>query len=281
MSYLNKFSTKNSFRAYEKKIDNNKSIEALNKSREKQLLEQEKLLKDYKFNPNDPRLVKKEKNPNIFLETYKCVKVEIETYFMESFRNIIIKSNILDKDMIISNTLSINKTTNNLLENLLENLNLINLNKSEIGELLYETILDKIERNNTDQSIEDINNKISIIENTYADILHRNILNVIIKEKQRKQERLILEEKVEEKRNIKEKDRKNLRNTSLLEALLTFNSKLHKDEILNESEEMEKSNFCMSESIIQYSFLETLKIMNLIEIDETRFIDKLKFYKIK
>lgn len=276
------FNTKNSFRAYEKKIDNDKAISALNQYEDKRLLEQQNILNESKIQSNDPRLVTKEKPLNKFTETYKFINSEVERYFMESFRNIIIKSNILDKDLVITNSVSINKITNELLENLLDSVNLKDLNKSNLGTLLYENILDKVERNHdSDEPLDDINNKISVIENTYAELLHESVLSMIVKEKKRKQEKLLVESKVEDKKNIKYEDRLKLRNTSLLEALLTFNSKLHKDEVLNESEEMEKSNFCLSESIMQYSFLETLRIMNLVDINETKFIDKLKYYKIK
>lgn len=282
MANYSKLSTRNSFRAHERMLEQQKIADALNKTQEKKLLEQQESFNSTKINPLDPKYIRKEKAPNKFVETHKFIEGEVERHFMESFRNIIIKSNILDKDLVITNSLSINKTTNELLESLLSDINIKDLNKSEVGKLLYESILDKVERgHDLNECLEDIDDKISIIENTYADILHENILNMIVKEKQRKQEKLLVESKVEDKKNIKNKDREALRDTSLLEALLIFNSKLHKDEVLNESEEMEKSNFCMSESIMQYSFLETLKIMNLISINETKFIDKLRSYKIK
>lgn len=282
MVNYNKLSTRNSSKAHERKLDFDKVQNALDRDKEKRLLEQEEILNKLKIQPNDPRLVKKEKNPNKFTETYKFINGEVERYFMESFRNIIIKSNILDKDLVVTNSVSINKTTNELLENLLDNINLKDLNKSELGNLLYENILDKVESGHAlNESLEDIDDKISIVENTYAKLLHESVLNMIVKEKQRKQDKLLVESKVEDKKNVKYKDKVKLKDTSLLEALLTFNSKLHKDEVLNESEEMEKSNFCLSESIMQYSFLEALKIMNLVDINETKFIDKLKYYKIK
>ena len=282
MVNYNNLSTRNSFRAHERKLDFDKAQNALDKNKEKKLLEQEEILNKSKIQPNDTRLIKKEKNPNKFLETYKFINSEVKRYFIESFSNVIIKSNILDKDLVINNSISINKTTNELLENLLNTINIKDLNKSEIGILLYENILDKVERcHDLNESLEDINDKISVIENTYADLLHESVLNMIVKEKQRKQDKLLVESEVENKKNVKYKDKVKLRDTSLLEALLTFNSKLHKDEVLNESEEMEKSNFCLSESIMQYSFLEALKIMNLLDINETKFIDKLKYYKIK
>jgi len=282
MVNYSKLSTRNSFRARERMLDQQKIADALNKTHEKKLLEQQESFNSTKINPLDPKYIRKEKAPNKFVETHKFIEGEVERYFMESFRNIIIKSNILDKDLVITNSLSINKTTNELLESLLGDINIKDLNKSEVGKLLYESILDKVERgHDLNESLEDIDDKISIIENTYADVLHENILNMIVKEKQRKREKLLVESKVENKKNIKNKDREALRDTSLLEALLIFNSKLHLDKVLNESEQIEKSKFCMSESIMQYSFLETLKIMNLININETKFIDKLKFYKIK
>ena len=282
MVNYNKLSTRNSFKAHERKLDFDKVQNALDRDKEKRLLEQEEILNKLKVQPNDPRLIKKEKNPNKFTETYKFINSEVERYFMESFRNIIIKSNILDKDLVVTNSVSINKTTNELLENLLDGINLKDLNKSELGNLLYENILDKVERcHDLNESLEDIVDKISVVENTYAELLHESVLNMIVKEKQRKQDKLLVESKVEDKKNVKYKDKVKLRDTSLLEALLTFNSKLHKDEVLNESEGMEKSNFCLSESIMQYSFLKALRIMNLVDINETKFIDKLKYYKIK
>ena len=282
MVNYNQLSTRNSFRAHERILEQQKIADALNKTHEKKLLEQQESFNSTKINPLDPKYMRKEKAPNKFVETHQFIKGEVERYFMESFRNIIIKSNILDKDLVVTNSVSINKTTNELLENLLDNINLKDLNKSELGNLLYENILDRVERgHDLNESLEDINDKISIVENTYAELLHESILNMIVKEKQRKQDKLLVESKVEDKKNVKYKDKVKLRDTSLLEALLTFNSKLHKDEVLNESEEMEKSNFCLSESIMQYSFLEALKIMNLVDINETKFIDKLKYYKIK
>jgi hypothetical protein len=282
MVNYNKLSTRNSFKAHERKLDFDKVQNALDRDKEKRLLEHEEILNKSKIQPNDPRLIKKEKNPNKFTETYKFINGEVERYFMESFRNIIIKSNILDKDLVVTNSVSISKTANELLENLLDNINLQDLNKSEIGILLYENILDKVERgHDLNENLDDIDDKISIVENTYDELLHENVLNIIVLEKKRKQDKLIVESKVEDKKNVKYKDKVKMRNTSLLEALLTFNSKLNKDEVLNESEKMEKSNFCLSESIMQYSFLEALRIMNLVDIDETKFIDKLKYYKIK
>lgn len=282
MTYLNKFSSKNSYRAYEKKLDNDKAIAALKQSEDKRLLEHQELLNKSKVQPNDPRLVTKEKLPNKFTETYKFINGEVERYFMESFRNIIIKSNILDKDLVLANSVSIHKSTNDLLEGLLQDINLKNLNKSELGNILYEALLEKVERGyDLNESLEDIDSKISIIENTYAEILHENVLNMIVKEKQRKKDLEVLEEKVQEKKFISDVDRKKMKDTSILEALLIFNTKLNKDEVLSESEELEKSNFLLSESMMQYSFLETLKIMNLIDIQENKFIDKLKHYKVK
>lgn len=282
MVNYNKLNSRNSFRAYERKLDLDKVQSALDKIRETKLLEQEEILNKTKVQPNDPRLVKKEKASNKFTETYKFINDEVEKYFKESFKNIIIKSNILDKDLVINNSVSIFKTTNELLENLLSDINIKNLYNSELGSILYESLLEKIELEyNSEEPVKDINNKISIIENTYAEILHENVVNMIVNEKERKNKLSVLEEKIQENKNIKPKDKRDLKNTSLLEALLIFNSKIKKNEVLNESEELEKSNFCLSESIMQYSFLETLKIMNLLNIDETKFIDKLKHYKIK